>query len=197
LQMAHEQLMSIHRLETPQQQTRNVDESEKKVQFSNGQQPVIVKMSGVSDAVQANTQEVNMKSENNATGEAGKLLVRAIRSIEEQSSYYLDQIPDWLEWTLYIIGVVVGGMVICFLHMAKFRPVHGCATVLCVLYCCPCGFLSLCFPLDEATPGFISSQPPVDEPSGANVGGAQHENVEDNSGRSDQQPAPAEGEVAQ
>lgn len=58
-----------------------------------------------------------------------------------------------LAWcATYVLVCVIGGVVVYYLHSAKYRPTHGCATVLCCLQCFPCGLLALCMPIDEATP---------------------------------------------
>merc|ERR1740116_443348 len=49
---------------------------------------------------------------------------------------------------------MIGSALIYFLHTTKYRPEHGCATAFCFFCCWPCGILSLCFPVDEATPTF-------------------------------------------
>lgn len=188
LQEARDNLKTILWHEKPEQKT--VDENDFKT-LSDGKQTVIYKYAGFKNLYQQGgnqtlTQEKSAKSGNNTSADGGKIFVYAIQTLEEQSSYYLEQFPDWLEWTLYIIGVVVGSLAIWFLHMAKYRPVHGCATVFCVFYCCPCGFLSLCFPLDEATPESPSLPPYM----------AEQDQIEAESRRMAQEAGPAGGDVA-
>jgi len=105
------------------------------------------------DKIRGNGKDISSnKTGRNTTGKT--VVSRSIRWIEDESTEWMLTVPLWLEVLLRVIGTFVGAMVVYFLHNYRYRAVHGCATVFCILLCCPCGFLTLCCPIDEATPEF-------------------------------------------
>jgi len=89
--------------------------------------------------------------------------VWSVRYILEEAEYAADTVPAWLQGIMFVINMMIGSAVIYFLHTTKYHPEHGCATAFCFFCCWPCGILSICFPVDEATP----SRPKVPEPENA------------------------------
>lgn len=91
---------------------------------------------------------------NNTGGnDTGKtVILQSIRFIEDETTEWMLKVPLWIEMMMRVFGVFVGAFIVYWLHHSKYRAVHGCATVFCIFYCCPCGFLTVCFPIDEATP---------------------------------------------
>jgi len=78
----------------------------------------------------------------------------SVRYMLEEAQYAVDTVPAWLQGIMFVINMMIGSAVIYFLHTTKYRPEHGCATAFCFFCCWPCGILSICFPVDEATPTF-------------------------------------------
>lgn len=124
------------------------------------------------DTIETEKQDIDkiMGNGKNTTGKTttgknttGKTVVsQTIHWIEDESTEWLLSVPLWVEMLLRVIGMFVGAMIVYYLHNARYRAVHGCATVFCIFYCCPCGCLALCCPIDEATPEF-NDEPEEDE----------------------------------
>jgi len=147
LKLAREQLQAIHASEMEDEPKESTATENKATADVENEKKDIDKIMGNSKDLISN------KTGGNATG--GKTVVsQSIRWIEYETTEWMLTVPLWLEVLLRVIGTFVGAMFVYYLHNSKYRAVHGCATVFCIFLCCPCGLLTLCCPIDEATPEF-------------------------------------------